>query len=226
MPADRIARGRGADDRRHRTCGWHAYPGLGGFNLHEGPRAAFRSGADGPGRTAALFDDTDGLPVMLEIRDAGGAVLQRLTVEAPEAPPRDFVGERLRAEDLDGDGNLDLRVFAWAGATGNSGDFAWRWDAPSERYVEVPGFANLSQVRVVPQTHCLTSHARGGAAGMIAVDSLWCWRGSVLENTRVVEHDVDANGNVIRITGELRDGQLVETDRLTIEPAKETRTAE
>ena len=48
----------------------------------------------------------------------------------------------------------------------------------------------------------------------------------MLENTRVVEHDVDANGNVIRITGELRDGQLVETDRLTIEPAKETRTAE
>lgn len=160
-----------------------------------------------------LLADEQRTAVRLEIAPAGGSsALQRLPVEA-QAPPSDEALPQIVVEDLNGDGLRDLRVMSWAGATGNRGYLAWRFDANLRAYAAIPRFDELSRPEVEPGGACLRSHARGGAAGMIFTAQRWCWRGDRLELAWEQHQDIDADGAATRITRELRDGVMVEIER-------------
>jgi hypothetical protein len=174
--------------------------------------------AGGDRWTVAVLADEDGLPVVLETaRPASGVPPRQHALEDSERPPEGM--DAIVIEDLDGDGLKDLRVLAWWGATGNTGWFAWRFDAEAGDLVAVPGFRELSSPVVDRATRCIRTRQVGGAAGAVFRSQLWCWRAGKLELTWEEVQDFQ-DGALVRVTRERRDGMLVETKREAGDPGE------
>ena len=119
-----------------------------------------------PLRLVLVGDPVENLIARVEIHRAGGVrPMQVLRDVQGEPPPRGT--SSLVAEDLDGDGYLDLRVLRSWGATGNTSYAVWRWAPAVGRFRLDPTLTGLSSPQRVPGRRCVRGRANGGQAGAI-----------------------------------------------------------
>jgi hypothetical protein len=179
-------------------------------------------------RRIVVRSDAERIAVMIEIHRPGDPrPVQRLVAQAGEPPPGGRSPQAI-AEDLDGDGYLDLRVLAWWGATGNAGYLAWRFDPATGAYVTIPDFEQLSQPKVDAATRCIRTRSNGGHLGAIFTAERWCWRGTRLELVWSRAQTSLPDGNYERVTRERRGAGMVEVERRRLTPEsleRETETA-
>lgn len=191
-----------------------AEPGAAG--LHVAQTLEVQVGATAGARRIVLLADDERIAARLDVfRPGVPPPAQQLPADVQESP-NGGTAPSLVAQDLDGDGNRDLMLLSWWGATGNRGYLAWRFDVASDGFVAIPGFEELCRPEVEPGKPCVRTHSVGGHAGMIFTRQRWCWREGRLELVWSQVQDADDDDGHVRVTSELRDGVMVEIDRRTV----------
>lgn len=100
----------------------------------------------------------------------------------------------LVAQDLDFDGVRELKVMAWAGATGNRGWSIHRFDKAAHRLVVDSVLVAVGDPQPLNARgfRCLRSSSKGGHAGMIRIFNIYCWNGARLANVFRVSQDFES----------------------------------
>lgn len=158
-----------------------------------------------------LLPAGDGAIRAIRVRAVGDARAHELPVSESAVGEHFPLAERVMVQDLDFDGYADLGFVTGTGATGNAWADYWRFDPAARRFVAV-GTHSVFQVDSAARQ--LRARNKGGHAGLLFTDETYRWIDGQPVVVRVEEQDSDASGEgYVRTVRELRDGQLVETER-------------
>lgn len=153
----------------------------------------------------------DGAIRAIRVRAVGAAQAHELPVSESAVGEHVAPAERMMVEDMDFDGYADLGFVTGTGATGNAWADYWRFDPAARRFVAV-GTHPVFQVD--PAARQLRARNKGGHAGLLYTDETYRWIDGRPVVVRVEEQEGDESGEgYVRTVRELRDGQLVETER-------------
>ncbi len=135
----------------------------------------------------------------------GGAPIQTLGVEDDETEGAEPPGGRISDADLDGDGHADLGVVVSFGMA-NSWLRYWRWDPAAGRFVALGRYPWLTRDAA---RNTVTTHERGGSAGLLWTAESYRWRDGRLELARREEQAFgDGARGYVRTAWEPRGGRL------------------
>jgi hypothetical protein len=133
-----------------------------------------------------------------------GEAAYDLDVTWGEPPPRGF--PFLSTQDLDFDGQRELKLLVWWGATGNTGWEIFRRDTGSGRLVLDSALTALADPEPLAGVHCVRTGGVGGAAGAIHSLDVHCWAGRRLIHVYAADQMDAGRGLFIRRGLALRPG--------------------
>lgn len=106
-------------------------------------------------------------------RNGSPKVIQTIEEVEVQSPPPDF--EHLQVEDVNFDGFKDLKIFGWAGATGNVGYSYWLFNKKKGVFVFHEKLSDLCDPQPEPKTKEVVSYCKGGMVGQEYTEQTFKW---------------------------------------------------
>ena len=106
-------------------------------------------------------------------REGDQKVIQTIEDAELQTPPPGF--EHLQVEDINFDGYKDLKIFGWAGATGNVGYSYWLFQKKTGRFVFHEKLSDLCDPEPNQKTKEIISYCKGGMVGQEYTEQTFKW---------------------------------------------------
>lgn len=157
-----------------------------------------------------LLTKEGGAPDRLELRRKGDPTLvQTFDMSDLDA---ELLPYALGADDFDFDGNLDLKILAWAGVTGNEGFGVYLFEPAAGRFVLHDDLSELTNPTPDRRTKTISEHGTMGGAGMLYSAATYIWEnGRLVKITWETQGESATGDGYVCERGVRRDGRWVET---------------